>query len=182
MLGLPTGVGAVGAALLACGLAAAAALAAASWSRLRAGLGSGAPALVAALALVSALGPAPFLAYRIVQDLRYTTAIPGRVAERMGAYEGFLDGAAFDLVVAAIPPGDTFYAEFVKEQGGLNFLPWAQTALLPRIAVADPGEADWILTYGVDPRRVGVRVEDVREIPTSYGDRSPEMYLARVAR
>ena len=185
MLALPTGVSGLGVVLLACGLVAAVALAAFLWTGLRASLGrgaSGATALVAALALASALGPAPFFAWRIVQDLRYTTTLPGRIAERMGAYESFLDAASFDTIAAAIPPGDTYFVASTKEGGGLFFLPWARTALLPRIAVGDPHDADWLLTYGVDPRALGLEVEGVREIPTSYGGSAPRTYLARVAR
>lgn len=185
MLALPSGPGVFGTILLALGLALGAGLGFVAWRRLRALLGSaGAPgssaAVVLAVALASSAGAAPFVAWRIVQDLRYTTGISRENAERIGAFENSLDGGVFDRVAAEMPATATYY---VADSGGPasgDFRAWAQTVLLPRIAVSDPRRADWLLTFNRDPSTVGVAVTAVRRVPTSYG-KHQIVYLARIA-
>ena len=176
MIALPEDPGVGGAVVLALGLLLGAAAAPWVWRRFQALAGSRSAAALLSLALVSALATAPFLSWRIVQDLRYTVTIPREVAERIGAYEGDLNGGAFDLVLEAIASDETYYLAAGGGLGSGDFGAWAHTVLLPRIAVDDPAKADWILTLGLDPRTVGPRVDRVRVL-TTYQD---GMYLARV--
>lgn len=181
MIALPSDPGVAGGVVLGLGVLAGILLGLVAWPRLCSALGAHEPAgrpvaALLALAVASAFGTAPYLAWRIVQDLRYTTAIPRDVAERIGAYEGNLSGGTFDLVLEAIRPNETYYVAAGGGPGSGDFDAWAHTVLLPRIAVDDPAKADWILTLGVDPRSVGPKVGGVRVL-TSYGD---GMYLARV--
>jgi hypothetical protein len=141
-------------------------------------------ALVAAAALATAVGLAPFTAWRVAQDIRYTSGISRPVAERIGAYENYLDGSAFDDIAAAIPPGETYYAtasdRIEPERAREAFPYWASTALLPRRAVARPDEARWLVTWGVHPGRLGVAVADVRRVRgPKHG--FPPTWVARVA-
>ena len=184
MIALPSSPGPYGTALIVAGLVLGSVLGWVVWGRLRRRLGAGgattaAVAGVLAAALASSVGLAPYLAWRVVQDLRYTSKIQRPIVERIAAYENNLDGAAFDEVAQIIPRHATFYVK-ASDPTRMNFELWALSALLPRIALSDPGQAQWILTLGIDPRTLGVALATVRRIPTSYGDAAP-VYLARVA-
>ena len=185
MIALPSSPGAYGTALIVAGLVLGSALGWVAWGRLRRLFGGGGAATTAvagvlAVALASSVGLAPFLAWRVVQNLRYTSRIQRPIVERIAAYENNLDGAAFDKVARIIPRHATFYVE-ASDPVRMNFAPWALSALLPRIAVGEPAQAQWILTLAIDPRTLGVPLASVRRIPTGYGDAAP-VYLARVAR
>jgi hypothetical protein len=167
--------------LLAAGALLGVAVAVLGWRALRpelAGRAPGAVAGIAVAALAVAVGAAPFLGWRIVQDLRYTTSLPRSVVERIVPYENDLDTAAFDLLETAIPAGETFYVATSPEEE--VFADYVRAVLLPQIAVADPASAQWIVTLGVDPRTLGPRIADVEEI-TARDDRQPSIYVARVA-
>ena len=181
MIALPEDPGFGGAVVLVLSLLVGVAAAPFVWRRLCSLLGSSRGAsrwtvAVLAVAFVSAIGTAPFLSWRIVQDLRYTISISQDVAERIGAYEGNLSGGIFDVVLETIPAHETYYVAAGGGPGSGDFAAWAHTVLLPRIAVDDPAKADWILTLGVDPRSVGPHVDSVRML-TTFGD---GMYLAKV--
>ena len=180
MLALPEGIGALGLLLLAVGTVAGLG---AGWVAMRAAGGDRAQAALLAVALALAVAVAPFSAWRIVQDFRYTSRIAEPVAERIGAYENYLDGSAFDDLARLIPPGDRYYVrvarEIEPESAAHAFRVWGLTALLPRRAATNPANADWIVTWGVDPRyvRLGVgRVWRIREPKHGF----PAIYLARV--
>jgi hypothetical protein len=141
-------------------------------------------ALVVAAALAAAVGAAPLTVWRVAHDIRYTSGISRPVAERIGAYENYLDGSVFDEIAAAIPPQDTYYVTAANsiepDRARGAFRVWALTALLPRRAVARPGQARWLVTWGIDPRKLGVAVADVRRV-REPGHGLPATWLARVA-
>ena len=184
MIALPSSPGTYGTALIVAGLVLCSALGWVAWGRLRRLMGArGATtagvAGVLAAALASSVGLAPYLAWRVVQDLRYTSKIERQIVERIAAYENNLDGRSFDVVAGLMPRDAVFYVATSDPERG-NFSLWALSALLPRVAVSDPKQADWLLTQGIDPRTLGLRLASVRVIPTSYKD-APPTYLARVA-
>jgi hypothetical protein len=186
VLALPAGPGVVGAALLAVGFALACwafVLAVRGLRPLVAGSGAAGVAVtgVAAISAAAAIGFTPYASWRIVQDLRYTVQIPEFVAERIGAYERDLDGAAFDRVAAIIPEGDTFFTAAAPVAGAGEFEPWSRVTLVPRIPVRNAVDADWVVTLGIDPHTFGIPLEKVRVIPTTYGKKAT-VYVARVAR
>ena len=136
------------------------------------------------LAAFVAVASAPSTAWRISEDVRYTSGISRSVAERIGAYENFLDATIFDDVVHRLPPDATYHVRVArsvpKPLARASFRGWALTALLPRRAVVDPAEADWILSWGVDPRTLGVATREVEMLrPPKYG--FPAVYLAATA-
>jgi hypothetical protein len=186
VLALPAGPGLVGAVLLGVGCALAGCCFVLALRGLRPLLAGSAPAGagvagLAAIAAAAAIGFTPYASWRIVQDLRYTVQIPEFVAERIGAYERDLDGAAFDRVAAIIPKGDTYFTAAGPAPGASEFPQWSAAALVPRMPVRDVEDADWVVALDVDPHTLGVPVEKVRRIPTSYG-RQATIYVARVAR
>jgi hypothetical protein len=186
VLALPAGPGLVGAVLLGVGCA----LAGCSFVLALRGIrplldGTGSTGVgvagLAAIAAAAAIGFTPYASWRIVQDLRYTVHIPDSVAERIGAYERDLDGAAFDRVAAIVPKHATYFTAVGRAPGATEFPQWSAAALVPRIPVRGVEDADWIVTLGLDPHTLGVPLEKVRRIPTSYGPQAT-VYVARVAR
>src|SRR5262245_371779 len=177
MLGLPAHPGRVGIALIVAGILVAAVLAPLVWASLRRSLPGPEgrwPALLLAASLLCTLAAAPFLAWRIVEDIHYTDPLTGPQAERIGGDMRQIDYHSVDGVAAVIPPGQTFY---VAADPGMDPLRrreieyWAGYALLPRIRVRDPARARWIVGWETDPRLTGLRVGQViRVSPVGDGD------------
>jgi hypothetical protein len=186
MLGLPAHPGRYGTILIVLGLLAAAALARPVWRALRGSLGYGEAERWAAVILAASLLPvvatAPFLAWRVVEDLRYTSRLTPAQAERRGGATIALDPRLVDRLRALIPPGETFY---VTASAGLppvsrkKVSDWAGYELLPRIRVRDPARAQWIVAWNRDPRTVGPRVAAVTRVGP-IGD-AGTLLLGRVA-
>ena len=186
MQGLPAGIGALGGALLVAGLAFGAAYAAYAFRRLRAAFApatnAAAVAAVAAAALGVGLGAAPFVAWRVVEDLRYTTGLDPWLAERYGVSVSEIHPSLYDRARTLVPAGDTFAVVVdarVSHERREAFEQWALTTLLPRRAVSDPAAADWLLTLGVAPAEVGPSVGRAVELHPGAGE-VPPAYLARV--
>ena len=183
MLALPSEPGTIGLVLLGVGavtgLIAGIAVARVLASHARIGVAAAVGTMIAA-----AVASAPFTSWRLVQDIRYTARIDGSTAERIGAYENYLDATIFDELLARIPSSDRYYvrvSDTVRpESAAYAFHVWGLTWLLPRRAVTDPEDADWLVTWGVDPYDVGVELSRVWRIRRpAYG--FPATFLAEVA-
>lgn len=119
------------------------------------------PVATAEVALVLTAAALPFLAWRIVQDLRVTTGLDAYAAAAAGPIQAYLPGYLVDGAQRRIPVGAT-YATVVSPA-----VPWpaaraafpslAMETLFPRVSVADPRRAGYVLTWGLPPPRV-VRV------------------------
>ncbi len=182
MLGLPRTGSPAGVFLLAVGLTVAFAVAFAFRRRLPAP--RGVLGAAAALALIGTLGLAPFLAWRYVEDMRYTTSLDSNYRNGAGPIQAFLQPYLLDDVPSLIPPGDTFYAAV----GDRVPYPTARKAfpslavgkLLPRRSVASPRRADWIVAWGIDPASLAP-VGPVRVVRPRSGT-LPPLVLAKVRR
>ena len=182
MLGVPASPGAVGGVLLALGLLGAA-LALVVLLRRGRVPGDGVARMCAAL-LALTLGAGPFLVWRVVEDLRVTTALDAYERRESGPIQAFLQPYLLDGVGALIPRGAT-YATAVGdsvpyEPARAAFAGLALRELFPRRTVGDPARADWIVAWGIDPRglaRVG-RVVVARPRSGVY----PALYVAEVER
>jgi hypothetical protein len=183
MLGLPSRPDAVGAAMLVLGvvLGVTAALVVwrgplRGWERL--------PAATLAIALGVTVAYVPFGAWRIVEDLRFTTGLNDEQVEGAGPIQTFIPPYVLDAVPALLPVGDTYVAvagpRLPEEVARTAFPYLALTRLFPRTAVADPRRADWVIAWGRDPRSLGVPVEDVRVVWPGQAN-LPPVLLARVA-
>jgi hypothetical protein len=156
MLGVPGSPGAVGTALLVLGPA----LAALGF-RLAGRRGlvpSDLAGRVAAAMLALALGAGPVATWRIVEDLRVTTALDPYERRESGPIQAFLQPYLLDGVSGLIPPGAT-YATAVSgavpyEPARQAFPALALRELFPRRTVSDPARAEWIVAWGIDPRRL----------------------------
>jgi hypothetical protein len=140
-------------------------------------------AVVAAL-VASSLVVAPVTAWGIASDFRVSRRMDQRLATRIGAEQNHVDTSLTDRVAAVVPESDT-YALVISNRVGAGragvFQSWTLSALLPRVAVMDPGSADWIVSWGVAPPRLRVPVVDVHVFRTSRDAGNP-VYVARVAR
>jgi hypothetical protein len=181
MLGVPASPDAVGYALLALGIAASGAVAAVLWrgerdrDRVRTLLAAG---------LLATVGAAPFLAWRIVEDVRYTRRLDASTYDGAGPVQAFLQPYLLDRVPALIPRGATYAAV----TGGAVPYPTAREAfpslahetLFPRISVSDPRRADYVVAWGVDPQSVAPvrRVVVARRAAGAY----PALRVAEVRR
>lgn len=150
------------------------------WSSSRARV---AGAIGAALA-ASTLAVAPVTAWAMVSDIRASLRLSARDAERIGPEENGLDTSVTDRVAGLIPRDDTYalvFPERVDPDRALVFRLWSLSGLLPRVAVTDPSTSDWIVSWGVPPRGLGVPVDEVHllEFP---GGSDPPVYVARVSR
>lgn len=159
MEGLPQSPGPIGLAILLLGLLGGALYA---WRiRLPVGAavaGSRSSGWIVLVLVATTLGAAPFVGWRIVEDIRYTSSIDPWLAPRYGVSVSRVHPEIFDNAAARIPPGDTYYlasAPGLERGARASFREWALGYLLPRVAVSDPERARWILTLGVDPASVG---------------------------
>jgi hypothetical protein len=185
MVAVPHELGLVGAILLLVGSLLGLGFAVALWLQLRPASRTGvAAAGLLALAAASAVAVAPWNAWRVYVDLRYSAALPTDVAEAQPVYDHGIDGRIYGALKDAIAPGETFFVKATREvaddSAPLVFEIWPLTTLLPRLAVDDPARADWIVTWGLDPASFGVRLQSVRVLAAER-DGFPAMYLARVA-
>ena len=114
---------------------------------------------------------------------RYTSQIDlARAALRRFVFK--VHPEIFDNAAWRIPAGDTYYLASDPDLDRATkaaFREWALGYLLPRIAVADPAKAGWILTLGVDPASVGPKVSRTWLMKESVNG-LPPAYLGRVDR
>ncbi len=182
MLGLPASPGPVGAAMLVLGLVLGLAAAYAAWRGPLRGWERVA-ALAVALTIGTAVGFVPFSAWRMVEDMRFTSGLNDEEAEGAGPIHNFIQPYLLDDVRALIPEGDTYAAvagPAIREDVARTAFPYlALTRLFPRVAVERPADADWIVAWGADPRELGVAVADVRTVRPAQGP-FPAVVVARV--
>jgi hypothetical protein len=77
-----------------------------------------------------------------------------------------------------IPRRDRYYLQ--TDYGLIHF--WTFTSLLPRIAVENVHDADWVVSYRADPRTLGVRFSSLRTIRHVYANGSYSMLVGKVRR
>lgn len=139
-------------------------------------------AVVGAL-VASSLAAAPVTAWDIVRDTRTNARLSVAMAERFGA-ENHYDTSLTDRARAIIPRGQTYwlaYASTIDPARAQVFQFWSLPGMLPRKAVASVRAADWVVGWGVSPRALGVRVDEVHVLRPSHGS-GPPVFVARVAR
>jgi hypothetical protein len=179
MLGVPGSPGAVGWVLLLAGLLAAAA----GGYRFRGRLPGEPIAAAAALSLLVTAGAAPFLAWRIVDDLRYTTRLTPYDRSVAGPVQAYLQPYLLDRVPSLIPLGDTYataVAPSVPYYAARKAFPaLALQTLFPRISTS-PDRAQWIVSWGVRPSAIAPVGKVVVARPA--GKLYPALYVGKVLR
>jgi hypothetical protein len=135
--------------------------------------------------VVAAVLIAPILAWTQVHRTVTTAGLSRGAAAELGAKRAGLDPAVFDRLRRIIPPHATYWIDTsgaIRPSATRQAFPlWASGSLLPRLAVERAGAADWVVTWGYDPRRLRVAVADVHVLDVRSPPRLP-VYVARVVR
>lgn len=185
MLNLPPQPGTAGSLLLALGgLAAIAILLTAGRGireRLGPAAGSSAVWLVTA-ALASTVAGAPYTTWRVLQDIRETGPISSQHARYVGAETKLIDGELVERIGARIPLGDAYFVAVAPSayvEIRQSVAAWLGYALAPRRRTADSREADWVITWGAAPARLGLAAEQPRLVGRNRLVDFEPVYLAR---
>ena len=114
-----------------------------------------------------------------------TAGLSRGAAAELGAERAGLDPTVFDRLSRIVPPDAAYWIDTsraIRPSTTRQAFPlWASGSLLPRIAVARVDAADWVVTWGYDPRRLRVEVADVHVLAVRAHPRLP-VYVARVVR
>jgi len=180
VLGVPSGLGAVGAGLLVLGFVV---VGIAAWYR-RAWFPADVLGRSAALCLAITAAAGPYLVWRVVEDLRVTTAMTPYDRSVAGPVQAYLQPYLLDPVARIIPPG----ASYMTVAGsGVRYGPardafgaLAMIRLFPRRAVADPAHADWVIAWGTPLTRVANVQRTIVARPAQAG--YPPVLVGRVRR
>jgi hypothetical protein len=111
---------------------------------------------IVAVAVVASLLSVPLLAWRVVEDMRYTTGLDPYERANAGPIQAFLPGYLVDRANAVIPRSATWATgtgRVSSSTAAAAFPPLALVTLFPRVS-ASPAAADWILTLGESPGAV----------------------------
>ena len=179
MEGLPQNLGALGLAMAVLGLAIG--LAYLLWQH---PFRADRSALVVVAIGAAAIASFPYVSWRIVEDVRYTSALNSWIANRYGVSVDKVHPAIFDNAAFHMPEHARYFLASSPRINGTRreaFAQWAVGWLLPRVAVATPSRADFVLTLGESPRSVDPKVTKVwRVFPAVEG--TPAAYLGRVSK
>jgi hypothetical protein len=141
--------------------------------------------VVVAAGLVAAVLMAPLVGWAALHRTATTARLSRAAAEELGAKDAGLDPRVFDRLSRIIPPRATYWvgaSPRIRSSTTRGAFPlWASGSLLPRILVARPQAAGWVVTWGYRPDRLPVEVRDVRVLAVRTPPRLP-VYVARVVR
>lgn len=139
------------------------------------------PLVTATIAAVALLA-FPYVTWRIVEDVHYTSSLDSWLANRYGVSVFRVHPAIFDNADAHMPAHARYFlvsSPRIDDTRRKAFAQWAVGWMLPRVAVASPRRADYILALGVSPRHLGVPIERTwRVMPSVQG--TPAAYLGQV--
>jgi hypothetical protein len=140
---------------------------------------------VVVVAVAAAILMAPLLGWIHLHEAVSSARLSPTEAAAVGAREAGLDPTVFDRLVRIIPAHATYWVDLsprIRTSDVAKTFPlWASGALLPRLAVARPEEADWIVIWGYSPKRLGVEVRGLRVLRVRAALRLP-VYVAQVVR
>jgi hypothetical protein len=123
--------------------------------------------LVASALLATVVVSLPFTASAVVKDVRKAHGYSAYDAARVGPESNGLDTSMIDRIAAIIPKHATYEILFsprVDVSVAGVFRVWSLTNLLPRVAVDEDRDADWIVTVGARPSAFEVQVDSVRRV------------------
>ena len=166
MLNLPPEPGTTGAVLLALGALAGLVLVVLGGGRIEREVGGDRVlAWIVALALGGTVAAAPFTLWRVVEDIRATAPISAEHARYVGAETKLIDGELAERIGVPIGEGETYYVGVAPDAYSEirdSLALWLGYALVPRRRVREPGDADWIVTWGATPAELGLRAGEPR--------------------
>jgi hypothetical protein len=126
---------------------------------------------------------APYLVWRVVEDIRYTTRLDPYERQAAGPIQAFLPGYLVDGARTIVPPEDT-YATVVGPTvpnaiARKAFPSLVLVSLFPRRS-ASRSDAQWIVAWGV-PRQKLIRLGRVYVVHAALGP-LPPVLAVRVRR
>ena len=128
---------------------------------------------------------APLLIWIHVRSTETSARLGPSAAAEVGARDAGLDPTVFARIAQIVPPHATYWIDTSSTMGTSTarqaFPVWASGSLLPRIAVAEPAEADWVVIWGYSPLRLPIDVVGLRMLAVRTSPGLP-VYVARVAR
>jgi hypothetical protein len=126
------------------------------------------PATTLAIALLATVAISlPITVSAIVKDIRHARSYTPFAAARVGPEDNGVDTTMIDRIARRIPRRATYVLVLdPRIDPGLSgvFRLWALVDLLPRVAVRDPHDADWVVALGKRPDALGVKARDVRAV------------------
>jgi hypothetical protein len=138
-----------------------------------------------AVGCAAAVLMAPLLIWIDVRSTKTSARLGPSAAADVGARDAGLDPTVFTRIAQIVPAHATYWIDTSSTIGSSTarqaFPVWASGSLLPRIAVAEPDEADWVVIWGYSPRRLRIDVVGLRVLAVRTPPRLP-VYVARVAR
>jgi hypothetical protein len=132
-------------------------------------------ALLTVAILAAGLTTFPLQLARAADGARDARRLGPRAAELFGGERRAFSVEAVDRAKTAIPPHATYFLDIAPRKGGSAMRFWTRGWLLPRVAVDSPDEAEWIVSWRDDPRRLGIPLAEVRKVGT-------KTWVARVDR
>jgi hypothetical protein len=137
------------------------------------------------IGVAAAILMTPLLGWIHVHRTVDSARLSPTAAAGLGAKEVGLDATVFDRLARIVPPHATYWIDTsprIRSSVSRQAFPlWASGALLPRIAVARPGEAQWIVVWGYSPARLRVEVRELRVLAVRSTPKLP-VYVAEVVR
>jgi len=129
----------------------------------------------------AALFITPLLALSAVENIGSHKSLTAREKASWGANLAGIDPEAFTEAAQIIPPRARYYIAVTPSLPSfarMSFAAWGSGTLLPRIAVDDPAQAVWIISWGRLPRLSGIRVERARRLETA--PRGVPVFVGRI--
>lgn len=179
MLGVPSASALVLAALFALGLA----IVLAGWLLGGRRRPRTAPELAVAVAAAAAVASLPYVGWRFVKDVRYTSSLDSYERAAAGPIQSYLPGYLVDGARTIVPPGATYATVVGRSVPYADardaFGPLVLTTLFPRRSVP-VRDAQWIVAWGVSPASVA-HVGKVVVVQRRLGA-LPPVFVAKVRR
>jgi hypothetical protein len=129
---------------------------------------------IAAALIAGVAATAPFTGWSIASDAWSARDYSAFAAARIGPEDNGIDTKVVDRVALLIPRRATYaivIAPRANQARGGVFRVWTLAALLPRVAVEDLSKADWVVTFGAPPERLGLPVRDVHPVRSQRSGR-----------
>lgn len=187
MLNLPSQPGTTGFLLLGLGAAAGLALLVFGRAHVRGRLAPDAGhslTSIVTVGLAVSVASAPFTTWRVLEDIRRTAPITAEHARYVGAETKLIDGELVERIAALVPADQTYHVAvdpraYVEIRESLAL--WMGYALVPRRQARAPESADWIVTWGATPSRLGLRAREPRLVGRNRLADDEPVYLARAS-
>jgi hypothetical protein len=116
----------------------------------------------------------PFTVSVIVKDIREASSYSQFQAARVGPEDNGLDTTMVDRIARIVPRHATYVVvsdpAIESNLSGVIRI-WTLVHLLPRVAVRDPKDAQWVISFGKRPAALGIEAGNVRAVAATRASR-----------